>query len=71
MKENRITVEIDEQGRITADAAGFEGETCLAELDKLLGGLAATTSAVKKKPEAFRHRVTTRAPDRAKLGRKP
>jgi len=33
MKEHNIMVEIDEEGRISADADGFEGETCLAELE--------------------------------------
>ena len=39
MKEQRIVIEIDEEGRIRADADGFAGDTCLRELEKLLEGL--------------------------------
>lgn len=39
MKEQRITVEIDREGRITADAEGFTGDACLRDLERLLDGL--------------------------------
>ena len=71
MKEYRIVVEIDEEGRISADADGFEGGTCLADLEKLLGELTGPVNEVKKKPEAFRTGVTGRRTGTVKLGRKP
>jgi DUF2997 family protein len=39
MKEVRIFVDIHADGRIEAQAEGFTGDTCLQELDKLLGDL--------------------------------
>jgi hypothetical protein len=50
MREQVITVEIDADGRITADAEGFEGDACLATLDKLLIGLGAL-EATERKPD--------------------
>ncbi len=40
MKEQRITIEIDQNGRISAEAEGFSGHACLKDLDLLLEGLA-------------------------------
>lgn len=51
MKEQRITVEIDRDGRITADAEGFSGDACLDDLEKLLEGLAGWRE-VERKPDA-------------------
>ena len=50
MREQRITVEIDAEGRLTADAEGFEGDVCMQDLEKLLEGLAAPRSSVERKP---------------------
>jgi len=36
MPEQRITIEIDEDGKISAKTAGFVGETCLDELQELI-----------------------------------
>jgi len=52
MKEQRITIEIDGDGRITADAEGFTGDTCLRDLERLLEGLAPGTATVDRKPDA-------------------
>ncbi len=52
MKEQRVVVEIDREGRVTADAEGFEGEACLEDLERLLSGLASARSEVRRKPEA-------------------
>ncbi len=69
MKEQRITIEIDGDGRITADADGFAGETCLRELERLLEGLAPGPSTVERKPETGNAKVTvTRTQG---LGKKP
>ncbi len=36
MPEQRITIEIDENGKITAKTDGFEGSACLDMLQELL-----------------------------------
>lgn len=59
MKEQRITIEIDPDGRITADADGFSGDTCLRELERLLEGLSPGTETVQRKPDANTARVKT------------
>lgn len=51
MKEQRITIEIDRDGRITADAEGFSGDACLRDLDRLLEGLAAGIASAERKPD--------------------
>lgn len=57
MKEQRITIEIDREGRITADAEGFSGDACLRELERLLESLAPATAAIERKPESGSARV--------------
>lgn len=51
MREQTICVEIDDNGRITAEADGFSGDACLKELDQLLDGLGRLEEVVRK-PEA-------------------
>lgn len=60
MKEQRITIEIDADGRITADAEGFHGDACLQELERLLDGLATGVAAVERKPDAAAARTVQR-----------
>lgn len=36
MAEQKITIEIDEDGKISAKTSGFKGETCLEALQELL-----------------------------------
>ena len=59
MKEQRITIEIDREGRITADADGFSGDACLRDLDRLLDGLAPGKAVVERKPDTGTGRVRT------------
>lgn len=59
MKEQRITIEIDGEGRITADADGFTGETCIRDLERLLDGLSPGTNTVKRKPDAGTAKIIT------------
>jgi hypothetical protein len=59
VREQRITVEIDRDGRITADAEGFSGDACLKELEKLLEGLSPGTASVDRKPDAGTTRVSS------------
>lgn len=69
MKEQRITIEIDHEGRITADADGFSGDTCLRELERLLEGLAPGTATIERKPDAGTAQVTTTRTQ--SVGKKP
>jgi hypothetical protein len=58
MKEQRITIEIDDKGSISVDAEGFSGGACLKDLERLLDGLAPGTATVARKPEATEGRVS-------------
>lgn len=58
MKEQRITIEIGHDGRITADAEGFSGDACLRDLERLLEGLSPGPMSVDRKPDAGTARVT-------------
>ena len=59
MKEQRITIDIDHEGRITADAEGFSGDTCLRDLERLLDGLSPGAATVERKPDAGTSLVAT------------
>jgi hypothetical protein len=48
MKEECILITIDEQGRITADAKGFQGEACVKDIELLLQDIAAVQTIDKK-----------------------
>lgn len=52
MKEQKIVVEIDRDGRITADAEGFTGDACLKDLETLLEGLGSLPESTTRKPDA-------------------
>lgn len=54
MKEQKIVIEIDHEGRISADAEGFTGDACLKDLERLLEGLSPGAPEVERKPEAGR-----------------
>ncbi len=51
MKEQKIIVKIESDGKISAEAEGFAGDTCLAELERLLDGLAITWVDVRRKTD--------------------
>lgn len=51
MKEQKIVVEIDHEGRIIADAEGFTGDACLKELERLLDGLSPGAPTVARKSD--------------------
>ncbi|MDR1318719.1 MAG: DUF2997 domain-containing protein [Treponema sp.] len=55
MAEQRIEITIDQDGKIEASSEGFKGETCLAELEKLLGEFGHAASVSKK--DAFYQRT--------------
>ncbi|MBH24060.1 MAG: hypothetical protein CMH57_06345 [Myxococcales bacterium] len=70
MKEQTIIIEIDGEGRLTADAEGFSGDACVKELEKLLDGLGQWES-VERKEDADDRTVGRRRRNRLGLGRKP
>ncbi len=59
MKEQRITIEISHDGKITADAEGFSGDACLRDLERLLEGLSPGTATVERKADGGTARRTT------------
>jgi len=69
MKEQRIVIDIDHEGKISADAAGFSGDTCLTELDRLLEGLSPGRASVDRKPDEKNARIIQTKTQ--SLGRKP
>jgi len=68
MKEIMVTIEIHENGKITADAEGFEGDTCLDELAKLLAELDFEGAVIERKADTGERRANVRRMHR--LGRK-
>ncbi len=60
MKEQKIVIEIDHEGKLTADAEGFTGDACLKEIDRLLEGIAASREIIEHKPEADDQRLANR-----------
>lgn len=52
MQEYNIEIEIDEDGNLVAETKGFNGETCVNELDTILKGLEGDRSN-KYKPEYY------------------
>lgn len=60
MKEQRITIEIDQEGQISADAEGFSGNTCLHDLEKLLEGMSPGQATLVRKPDTENRVTTTR-----------
>lgn len=70
MKEQRIVIEIDLEGRVTAEADGFRGDACLDELSKLLDGLSPGTDELERKPDAAGLVKASRAQQQM-VGKKP
>ena len=58
MKKHTIVIEIDGEGRLTADADGFEGDQCVRDIERLLADLASAPAEVKRKTEAGTCRTT-------------
>ena len=70
MKTHRIIVEIDRNGRITADAEGFQGDACLKDLDRLLEGLGIEGAVVERKSDAWKTSVSRTGRTTQAVGRK-
>ena len=69
MKEQRITVIIDAEGKMSAKTDGLKGETCIEELEDLLSELAELddvkhTREYKEKDS----RVTQKSSTKQRLG---
>jgi hypothetical protein len=64
MKEQRVEIVIDSEGRITADAHGFSGDACLGELEKLLKDLVAGRASLERKPDSQGGRVLNQTTQR-------
>ena len=69
MKEQRITVTIDGEGKMSAKTDGLKGETCIEELEALLSELAELddvkhTREYKEKDS----RVTQKSSTKQRLG---
>ena len=58
MAEKKIVVDIKGNGEIKAETIGFQGAGCMAELDKLLKGLALEIVTEKKSEFFDETRVT-------------
>lgn len=56
MSDQKITIKIDEDGKISAQTEGFKGELCLKELESLLQGIA-DISEVKKTDDYYQKQV--------------
>jgi hypothetical protein len=52
MAEQKITIEIDENGKIDAKTDGIKGVSCMEELDKILGN--ETTIYSKKTDDIYK-----------------
>ncbi len=48
MKEEKILITIDQYGKITADAEGFQGDICVKNLEILLKDIAPVRQIDKK-----------------------
>lgn len=67
MKEQKIIISIDEDGKIIADAEGFKGSFCVSEIEELLKEVA-KIDKIDKKPDYYddgvRQTQTTRVQQR-------
>ncbi|UGV41775.1 DUF2997 domain-containing protein [Methanococcoides orientis] len=68
MAEQRITIEIDEEGKIVAKTSGFKGEACMDELQKLLDGEVCPSTL--KPTDDFHQKKTVNSQQKQSLGGK-
>lgn len=67
MKEQRIIIDINPDGQLSAEADGFAGDTCLTELARLLEGMPVEAGQTRRKlPDAAMRQV-----NQQELRRKP
>ena len=68
MAEQRITVTIDEDGKLSASTEGIKGEVCLKELENLLSSVAEVSSLSKK--DEYYQKTEVSVNNQLKAGRK-
>jgi len=68
MKEQKIVIEIAADGKLTAEAEGFSGDTCIKEMEKLLESLASEIEDVRRHGDPRTAQTTTQRTQN--LGRK-
>ncbi len=66
MNEEKIVIEIGENGDIKAETFGMEGATCMDELSKLMRNLA-TVVDVDNKPEFYENKMVTKTKQKVGL----
>ena len=67
MAEECITITIDEEGKLYAETSGFKGETCLHELENLLGDLVELNKVTKTDEYYQKAKNTINEKNRCKL----
>ena len=67
MSEQKIVIDISENGEIKAETFGITGVGCIAELDKLMKDLA-LSGIVSKKPEYFQEGIKSDTTIKVKNG---
>ena len=69
MKEQRITVTIDAEGKMSAKTDGLKGETCIEELEALLSELAELDDVKHTREYKEKNsRVTQKSSTKQRLG---
>jgi hypothetical protein len=68
LAEQRITIEIDEDGKISAKTSGFKGETCLEALQELLEEQ--LSPATFKPTDDYYQQTTAKSQQKQSMGRK-
>ncbi|MCL2219755.1 MAG: DUF2997 domain-containing protein [Chitinispirillia bacterium] len=53
MAEERIVIEIDDNGKINAETFGIKGEVCLGELQAILGNVGGDVESISKTDEYY------------------
>lgn len=71
MREQRIEIEIDEHGRIKADAHGFTGDACIQDLVKILADCPGAWATVTRKQPEQPSRASTSNQANLKSGGRP
>lgn len=67
MDDNKeIIIEIDENGKITADAIGFKGDVCLQKIKEILKNMP-PIDKIDKKPDFFEESVKEKTESKLKV----
>ncbi|KKL17363.1 hypothetical protein LCGC14_2486320 [marine sediment metagenome] len=54
-----ITIIIDEEGKVTAEAKGYKGKGCADDIDEILAGVGKTIKTTKKTDYYDKQKVRT------------